>query len=55
MIIYHTTPIRCFPLLVDQLAGHFRNPYHFRMPIRAANEADHRVGMLPTPSPTTGR
>ena len=46
MIIYHTAPIRCFPLLVDQMAGEFRNSYHFRMPIRARNAADHRLGML---------
>jgi len=46
MIVYHTAPIRCFPLLVEQMATLFANSYHFRMPIRAANEADHRFGML---------
>ena len=46
MIIYHTAPIRCFPLLVDQMAGLFGNAYHFRMPITARTEIDHRVGLL---------
>lgn len=46
MIVYHTAPIRCFPLLVEQMGALFRNSYHFRMPIRAADEADHRFGML---------
>lgn len=46
MVIYHTAPIRCFPLLVAQMAGHFTNPYHFRMPIRSNTRADHRFGML---------
>ena len=46
MIIYHTAPVRCFPLLVDQMAGLFGNSYHFRMPITARTEGDHRVGML---------
>ncbi|HEV2851661.1 MAG TPA: hypothetical protein VHC97_02545 [Thermoanaerobaculia bacterium] len=46
MIIYHTAPIRCFPLLVEKMAPEFRNPYHFRMPIKARNLSDHRVGML---------
>lgn len=46
MIIYHTSPIRCFPLLVEKVAPEFRNYYHFRMPIRARNPEDHQVGML---------
>ena len=45
MIIYHTAPIRCFPLLVEKMAPEFRNSYHFRMPIKALNLSDHRVGM----------
>lgn len=46
MIIYHTSPIRCFPLLVEKIAPEFRNYYHFRMPFRARNPDAHRVGML---------
>ena len=46
MIIYHTAPVRCFPLLVERMAELFSNPYHFRMPIRAKNATDHRFGML---------
>ena len=46
MIIYHTAPVRCFPLLVQQMAPEFRNSYHFRMPFKALNLSDHRVGML---------
>ena len=46
MVIYHTAPVRCFPLLVEQMAGQFSNAYHFRMPIMARNVTDHRFGML---------
>ncbi len=46
MIVYHTAPVRCFPLLVEQMAGEFSNSYHFRMPIKAASVTDHRIGML---------
>lgn len=45
MIIYHTAPIRCFPLLVEKISSEFRNPYHFRMPLKARNPSDHQVGM----------
>ncbi|MEV4538999.1 hypothetical protein AB0J82_35025 [Asanoa sp. NPDC049518] len=46
MIIYHTAPVRTFPLLVDQMTQVFRRSYHFRFPIRASNISDHRWGML---------
>jgi len=45
MIIYHTAPIRCFPLLVERMVPEFHNYYHFRMPIKAHNGEDHKIGM----------
>lgn len=45
MIIYHTAPIRCFPLLVEKMAPLFKNYYHFRMPIKTRNPSDHQIGM----------
>jgi hypothetical protein len=46
VVIYHTAPVRCFPLLVEAMAPRFANAYHFRMPIVARNLTDHRFGML---------
>jgi hypothetical protein len=46
MIIYHTAPVRTFPLLVDQMTQVIPRFYHFRYPIRASSLADHRWGML---------
>lgn len=46
MVIYHTAPIRCFPLLADEMASQFANAYHFRMPFEALDISDHRFGML---------
>lgn len=46
MIIYHTSPVRCFPLLVECMVGHFSHPYHFRLPISARSKEEHRLGML---------
>jgi hypothetical protein len=46
MVIYHTAPVRCFPLLVECMAGHFANACHFRMPFAARTPEQHRMGML---------
>ncbi len=46
MIVYHTSPVRCFPLLVECIVEHFSHPYHFRLPIRARSKEEHRLGML---------
>jgi hypothetical protein len=46
MVIYHTAPVRCFPLLVECMAGHFANPFHFRMPFAGRSREQHRMGML---------
>jgi hypothetical protein len=46
MLIYHSSPIRSFPLLVDIMAPLFSNPYHFRYPIKARTDEDHRTGIL---------
>jgi hypothetical protein len=46
MLIYHSSPIRSFPILVDVIAPLFGNAYHFRYPIKARTDAEHRIGIL---------
>lgn len=46
MLIYHTAPVRCFPIFVEVLARHFQKSYHFRMPILADNNDDHHIAVL---------
>ena len=46
MLIYHTAPVRCFPIFAEVLARHFRNSYHFRMPFVADNSDDHHAAVL---------